>query len=386
MRFATWMMLLLVAGCGEITRIEDAGGDRDDAQVVDDALPPDGPVPDSLLPDGPVPDAALPDASIDAAVDAAIDAAVDAPPPRCGDGIVNGAEVCDDGAANGSYGACNATCSGPGPRCGDGAVNGPEVCDSGLANGNYGACNATCSGLGPRCGDGTVNGPESCDSGRNNGSYGYCDATCSGPGPRCGDRIVNGPERCDTATVYSPTMPAGACRPDCAGPVVERLIAVTDGRLSPAQGGVAGLDARCQTERGTAFRALVVDGTTRVASTTPYSGAGQVGWVLQPYTRYVSAETQQLVFITDATRLLGAAGGVGVDLYNPIRAADDGWGAWTGARADWTSGADCADWSSSASTDTGLSCNTTATSPAGFPNNGGVSNCAQLRRFFCVQQ
>ena len=49
--------------------------------------------------------------------------------PFCGDGSLDSGEACDDGAANGTYGFCNASCSGPGPFCGDGIVNGPEECD-----------------------------------------------------------------------------------------------------------------------------------------------------------------------------------------------------------------------------------------------------------------
>src|SRR5690606_7172891 len=42
---------------------------------------------------------------------------------ECGDGIVAGDELCDDGENNGAgYGFCTDTCT-PGPRCGDGEVN-----------------------------------------------------------------------------------------------------------------------------------------------------------------------------------------------------------------------------------------------------------------------
>ena len=62
----------------------------------------------------------------------------------CGDGIVNGTETCDDGAANGQYGKCNSTCTGLGPHCGDGIVNGTEMCDDGN-NSNLDLCSNTCT-------------------------------------------------------------------------------------------------------------------------------------------------------------------------------------------------------------------------------------------------
>lgn len=53
----------------------------------------------------------------------------------CGNGIREGIEGCDDGAENGTYGACNAECSGVGLRCGDGRLDGPEECDDGNTSG-----------------------------------------------------------------------------------------------------------------------------------------------------------------------------------------------------------------------------------------------------------
>src|SRR5262249_50242543 len=121
-----------------------------------------------------------------------------------------------------------------------------------------------------------------------------------GSGPRCGDGVVNGPEVCDAGTVYSSSMPAGVCRPDCSGTVQERLIGVTANRFSPRQDGVTGADAICQATLGASYKALLVGGG-RTASISYYSGKNQMDWVLQPYTRYVSLETGALVFITDDT-------------------------------------------------------------------------------------
>ena len=75
----------------------------------------------------------------------------------CPDGQV-GTQTCADGPG---YGPCMC----PASVCGDGMLGGAEVCDDGTNDGAYGGCAADCGALGPRCGDGKVNGPEPCDDG-----------------------------------------------------------------------------------------------------------------------------------------------------------------------------------------------------------------------------
>ncbi|MDH5670541.1 MAG: VWA domain-containing protein [Myxococcales bacterium] len=65
------------------------------------------------------------------------------PAPLCGDGRVEGGELCDDGALNATYGHCAARCDGLHLYCGDGRVDGDEGCDDG--NGEDGdGCSAVC--------------------------------------------------------------------------------------------------------------------------------------------------------------------------------------------------------------------------------------------------
>lgn len=98
--------------------------------------------------------------------------------PQCGDGIVVGSEVCDDGVGNdnSSYGGCRTDCS-LGPCCGDGKLDeGQEQCDDGVGNvvvyyaadedGDEPGCTPGCT-LSPHCGDWIVDQEfgEECDNG-----------------------------------------------------------------------------------------------------------------------------------------------------------------------------------------------------------------------------
>ena len=125
-------------------------------------------------------------------------------PNICGDGFPHTAgaatEQCDDGNPLNND-ACTTTCRLP--TCGDGEVNGTEVCDFGVGNNTaakpaacpYGQascaqCSAGCTALGaatgPYCGDGTCANGETAAT---------CNIDCDVP--MCGDGEIEGTELCD---------------------------------------------------------------------------------------------------------------------------------------------------------------------------------------------
>ncbi|WP_428264374.1 hypothetical protein [Haliangium sp.] len=113
-----------------------------------------------------------------------------APVTRCGNGVVDPGETCDDGnhrtETECAYGPgqcthCDATCetslSLVGPFCGDGAMHPGEDCDDGDARDTGNGCSADCK-RNDTCGDGVLESVfESCDDG-NADACGTCSANC----------------------------------------------------------------------------------------------------------------------------------------------------------------------------------------------------------------
>ena len=129
--------------------------------------------------------------------------------PRCGDGMIDEGETCDDGDAESADG-CNAfcrvesgwECDGESPttctmaRCGDGRVQTGEACDPGMMTAT---CDDDCTA--PECGDDELNtlAGEQCDDGNTMSGDG-CSPTCMDEPDACGDGTCDGEggENCET--------------------------------------------------------------------------------------------------------------------------------------------------------------------------------------------
>ena len=112
-------------------------------------------------------------------------------PPKCGDGLVQGDEECDNGSQNNDRiaDACRTTCTNA--RCGDGWVDSEEACDDGNIEEGDGCLNSC---VVASCGDGVVHSPEfggteDCDDGNDDETDG-CTSQCRAV--YCGDGIRQG--------------------------------------------------------------------------------------------------------------------------------------------------------------------------------------------------
>jgi hypothetical protein len=205
-------IVVLVAGCpyDPATPEFDAITDTDDADTSDGMTAPSTTIdptdPDTT--DGP--STTAPSTTDDPTVDPTEDPTSDTESSAvCGDGEVNGDEVCDDATNDGSYGGCMPDCDALAPYCGDGEVTDAEVCDDGTNDGSYGGCAAACDELGPNCGDGTMNGEEQCDNGAANENGSGCNVDCVISGSVIGTYVEGGLSFCDGTFVTNPAFRDG---------------------------------------------------------------------------------------------------------------------------------------------------------------------------------
>ena len=125
------------------------------------------------------------------------------PGPRCGDGVVQAGEACDDGNTVDSD-SCRNSCALP--SCGDGTIDTGEQCDDGNTS-NIDACTNVC--LFNVCGDTFIHaGVEVCDDGNTSNNDG-CRNDCSLP--VCGDGFPQPGEQCDDGNQDN----TDSCTRDC---------------------------------------------------------------------------------------------------------------------------------------------------------------------------
>jgi MYXO-CTERM domain-containing protein len=155
-----------------------------------------------------------------------------APPATCGDSMLGGLEICDDGnTVNGD--GCNAACVDE--FCGDAMVNDTtETCDDGNAVSGDG-CDANCTIT--ACGNGVVTGIEVCDDG-NAVSGDGCDTNCTITA--CGNGVVTGAEVCDDGNATS----GDGCDVNCTPTGCGNGVVTTGEDCEPPN--VGNCDANCQ--------------------------------------------------------------------------------------------------------------------------------------------
>jgi Lamin Tail Domain len=156
--------------------------------------------------------------------------------PSCGDGIIDGLEVCDGTEFNGATCAslnkgfiggilaCN-NCAYEVSKC-----NVPDICGDGECNGieTPETCAVDCETIDPFCGDGICNGSETLTTCATDCTAPYCgDGICNGSetlttcatdctAPYCGDGICNGDETVTTCATdcTAPYCGDGTCNGD----------------------------------------------------------------------------------------------------------------------------------------------------------------------------
>ncbi len=133
--------------------------------------------------------------------------------PKCGNGVAEGNEECDDKNDDPSDG-CTSTCQLQ--VCGNARLEEGEGCDDGNVV-NLDRCDAFCQPEpDPLCGNGLVERDEACDEGEANSDDqpNVCRTDCELPS--CGDGVIDANEECDDGDDNQDAP--SACRPNCVVP------------------------------------------------------------------------------------------------------------------------------------------------------------------------
>jgi cysteine-rich repeat protein len=315
---------------------------------------------------------------------------------RCGDGHVAAGEECDDGNQTNGDGCSSACMKEVSPTCGNGHKDPGEECDDGnMVDGDGCQNDCTLQSL-ARCGDGKVDAGEECDGGAGclpdctlavnstgaggeggvggapSGMGGNGQGGMGGDSPSLGGMSGDGPGL------------GGMGGEGLGGPgALGKIIYLSPMPKKANFGGVAGADAQCNLSppNGSTYKALLVDGTSRLACTAAEcEGASLQGidWVLAPNTTYVRE---------DGTTVIGTTNAAAVFVF-PLEAsiATSGFSYWTGLNADWTTSEDnCSGWTGTSGfyADEGLG---DATDSGAI--QGVSESCATLAGAFfaCVEQ
>ncbi len=156
------------------------------------------------------------------------------PANRCGNGVLEAGELCDDGNGTGGDG-CSAICFVDGLPTGSDCTNGGSAaCASGVCDTT--ATPDTCEGAGT-CGNGVVEAGEACDDGNGTSGDG-CSATCFVDGLPIGSNCTNGGSAACAVGVCDATETPATCEPanSCGNGVLEAGELCDDGNGTSGDG------------------------------------------------------------------------------------------------------------------------------------------------------
>ncbi len=160
-----------------------------------------------------------------------------------------------------------------------------------------------------------------------------------------------------------------------------KMLFVSNSMTDGIMGGISGADIKCNADSAkpsgsSSYKAMLVDGVSRIASVTANIGDGQVDWVLSPNTTYIKTNGST-IFISNAA---------GIFIFGTMnQSIGAGELVWTGLNANWQTYAagQCSNWTSTAGT--------ANRGNAGNTDSGTISNALQAcnvasYRLYCVQQ
>lgn len=162
-------------------------------------------------------------------------------------------------------------------------------------------------------------------------------------------------------------------------------IFVTAGVSSPYIG-VSGFDADCMGDTNkpadsSVYKAMIVEGTTRRACSTPMCGGGAaegIDWVLKPSHRYVRASDSADLFTAGSAAVFSFG-----TWSNPPDAAALSF--WTGLTASWTnSPSNCLSWANNLGGTFGATGNSSSTNSSVI--SATALDCTGSYHLLCVEQ
>lgn len=142
-------------------------------------------------------------------------------------------------------------------------------------------------------------------------------------------------------------------------------------------------DSRCSQDNrapdlNVPYKAMLVDGSQRVASVTANTGDGQSDWVFQPFATYTQASSGVTIGTAGANGLLPFPLNAAFSLSPGV--------AWTGMNASWVATSnDCQDWQSSMGSEFGERGATNVTGIAVLQDTP-ASMCNNTFKLYCVEQ